>query len=82
MQAPGLFDKCKFAHPWLEDGVDLFDLEGLGMKDIVDATIKQLLLYATALVVMCMIFVLIVCKIFSRICCSRMSLKSTKQKKE
>ena len=34
--------QCKFAHPWLDDSVDLKDEEGLGLENNMDATRAEL----------------------------------------
>ena len=82
MQQAGFLDKCKFAHHWLEDDADLFDLEGLGLENNMDATRKLLLLYGTASVVIPLILVLTACKIFAMIFFKRQSDESNKHKTE
>ena len=82
MQPSGLLENCKFAHPWLEDDADLFDLEGLGLENNMESTKTILLLYATASVGIILIFVLIACKIFGKIFFSSQKNGDNKHKKE
>ena len=82
MQQPGLFDKCKFAHPWLGDDVDLFDLEGLGLENNLEATKKIMLLYGAASVMVILVLVLAVCKIVGKIFFNNKSKEFQKSKKE
>ena len=82
MQQPGLFDKCKFAHPWLGDDVDLFDLEGLGLENNLEATKKIMLLYGAASVMVLLLLVLAACKIVGKIFFNNKSKEFQKSKKE
>ena len=52
MQTPGIWDKCLFAHPWLEDDVDLLDVASLGLEDEFKRTSKILFMYLLGSILM------------------------------
>ena len=60
-------DVCKFAFPWLEDDVDLFDNEALGLTNPLDNAHKTLMLYGLIVLVLTLLLVISVtcclCKI-------------------
>jgi len=77
-QKQGWFDKCVFAHPWLDDDVDLFDTDGLGLKHELIRAQKEVQFFMIISVVVILTFIIIFFKICKLICSKKTTQKEKK----
>jgi len=77
-QKQGWFDKCVFAHPWLDDDVDLFDTDGLGLKHELIRAQKDVQFFMIISVVVILTFIIIFFKI-CKIICSKKTIEKEKK---
>jgi len=77
-QKQGWFDKCVFAHPWLDDDVDLFDTDGLGLKHELIRAQKEVQFFMIISVVVILTFIIIFFKI-CKLICSKKTIEKEKK---
>ena len=78
-QSVGLLDKCLFTHPWLEDGVDLYDTEALGLVNGLTRAQRTWLTYCGLTVLIVIIMLMVIFKTFKLLCFNKTQRKVKRQ---